>query len=168
MWGAKIDFKHAYFHLSLEERLKPYIRMKVGEDIFQFDAACFGISTLPQLWMEVMKVFQKIWRKRGILCFIYLDDILVINTTPKGVERDLQFMLQSLEDAGMTINYPKSVLKPTQTLQHLGFTVNLDQGILEFQKQKLKTVRSALGKLLSHKIFLAEVWRQFWETSEVF
>ena len=101
MWAGKIDLKHAYFHLPLAQELRPFLRIKVAGDLFQFQAACFGISTLPQMWMQVMKVFQKIWRQKGILCFIYLDDILVVNTTPNGVEKDLKFMLQTLQDAGM-------------------------------------------------------------------
>ena len=62
MWACKIDLKHAYFHLGLATHLQPYFRLKVGEDIFQFQAACFGLNNLPQLWMEVMKVFQKLCR----------------------------------------------------------------------------------------------------------
>ena len=150
MWAGKIDLKHAYFHLKLAEQLKPFLRMEVAGDIYQFQAACFGLSTLPQIWMEVMKVFQKLWRKRGILCFIYLDDILVINSTSKGVERDIAFMLQTLQDSGMVVNLKKSILKPTQNLTHLGFTINLADGVLEVPKAKLKAVRKELGKILTH------------------
>jgi hypothetical protein len=150
MWAAKIDLKHAYFHLGLAAHLQPYFRLKVGENIFQFQAACFGLNTLPQLWMEVMKVFQKLWRKKGILCFIYLDDILIINTTPQGVEKDLSFMLESLNQSGMVINKEKSILIPCQKVDHLGFSLNLKDGVLEVPKTKLKAVRKELGKVLTH------------------
>ena len=69
MWAGKIDLKHAYFHLGLADHLKSYMRLKVGDHIFQFNAAAFGLSPLPQMWMQVMKVFQKIWRQKGIMCF---------------------------------------------------------------------------------------------------
>ena len=59
MWAAKIDLKHAYFHLQLAERLKPYMCIQVEQKVFQFQAACFGLSTLPQQWQSVMKVFLK-------------------------------------------------------------------------------------------------------------
>ena len=151
MWAAKIDLKNAYFHLELEKTLKPYVRVKVGGDIYEFQAACFGISTLPQLWMQVMKVFQKIWRQKGIMCFIYLDDILVLNTSPAGVTRDLKIMMDTLQEAGMIVNHKKSILVPTQKLEHLGFSLNLQDGILEVPKHKLKAVRKELGKILTHK-----------------
>ena len=59
MWAAKIDLKHAYFHLGIAEELKPYICIQVEQKVFQFQAACFGMSTLPQHWQSVMKVFIK-------------------------------------------------------------------------------------------------------------
>ena len=149
-WAAKIDLQHAYFHLALHEQLKPYVRLQVQGDIYEFQAACFGLSTLPQIWMEVMKVFQKLWREKGILCFVYLDDILVLNSTPQGVTENLTFMLQSLEDAGMQVNRKKSILQPSQTVDHLGFTVNLKDGLLEVPRSKLKNVRKELGKIVTH------------------
>ena len=125
MWACKIDLKHAYFHLGLSEGLKPFIRMNVGERIFQFKAACFGLNTLPQQWQSVMKVFQKLWRKGGILCFIYLEDTLVLGTTPHQVSHSITYILQTLEHAGMVINHPKSILEPCQEVVHLGFLLHL-------------------------------------------
>ena len=49
MWAAKIDLKHAYFHLGLAKELQPYFRMEVAGNIYQFQGACFGLNTLPQL-----------------------------------------------------------------------------------------------------------------------
>ena len=151
LWGAKVDLKNAYFHLELSQALKPYICMAIGEKTFQFDSACFGLSTLPQQWMVIMKVFAKLWRTRGILCFIYLDDILVLNSSPAAVKKDLEFILQTLEDAGMVVNYKKSSLTPTQTVEHLGFVLDLKKGVLTVPNHKLKMARKQLGK-----IFLAE------------
>ena len=54
-----MDLKHAYFHLGIADALKPYLCIQVEEKPFQFQAACFGLSTLPQQWQSVMKVFLK-------------------------------------------------------------------------------------------------------------
>ena len=75
-----------------------------------------------------MKVFQNLGRQRGILCFIYLDDILVLGTTPHQVSHSIAYILQTLEDAGMVINYPKSILEPCQEVVHLGFLLHLKGG----------------------------------------
>ena len=102
--------------------------MNVGDRIFQFKAACFCLNTLPQQWQSFTKVFQKLWRKIGILCFIYLDDILVLGTTPHQASHSIAYILQTLEDAGMVINYPKSILETCQEVVQLGFLLDLKEG----------------------------------------
>jgi hypothetical protein len=160
-WGAKIDLKDAYFHLPVREDLKPYLHLQVGENTWEFQAACFGLSILPQKFMLLMKVLEKIWRAKGIMCFVYLDDILLLGNTAKQVEKDLHFMVHTLLEAGFKINVKKSILEPTQNLGHLGFILNLAQGQLEVCPGKLKMVRRELGKLMTTKKLLVEKWQQF-------
>ena len=59
-------------------------------------------------------------------------------------------MLQDLDDSGMVVNHKKSHLTPTQIIDHLGFTVDLKQGVLQVPQEKMKTVRKELGKILTH------------------
>jgi len=151
MWAAKIDLKHAYFHLQIAEQLRPYICIQWQEKMFQFKAACFGLSTLPQQWQSVMKVFLKKWRNQGILTWVYLDDILLIGNSPKAVEKHFLVMLQDLEAAGMVVNQKKSQFVPTtQHAEHLGFMVDLQQGLLPVPQEKMKNIRKELGKILTH------------------
>ena len=65
MWAAKIDLKHAYFHLQLAESLKPNMCIHVEQKVFQFQAACFGLNTLSQKWQSVMKYFSKSGENRA-------------------------------------------------------------------------------------------------------
>ena len=120
------------------------------EKAFQFQAACFGMSTLPQQWQSVMKVFLKKWRKQGFLTWVYLDDILLIGHSPQAIQKHLAIMLKDLEQAGMVINAKKSQLQPTQQVDHLGFSVDLKNGFLQVPKEKLKAIHRELGKILTH------------------
>jgi hypothetical protein len=149
-WAVKIDLKDAYFHMELSARLKPYVTLQVGERYFQFQAACFGLSTLPRLWQTLMKTFLRLWRRQGLLVFIYLDDIIIFGKNPDALGRHLGLALRDLNEAGMQINAEKSVLQPVQELQHLGFTINLKEGYLSVPTEKLKSVRKELGKLVTH------------------
>jgi transcriptional regulator of met regulon len=150
MWAAKIDLKHAYFHLGIAETLKHYICIKVEDKVFQFQGACFGMSTLPQQWQSVMKVFLKKWRNQGLQCWVYLDDILLVANSPQMVQKQLAKMLEDLENSGMVVNQKKSQLMPTQAVEHLGFTIDFKQGCLQVPQEKLKAIRKELGKLVTH------------------
>ena len=62
-------------------------------------ANAHGISrTLPQLWMSLMRVLQKEWRNQGIICLIYLDDILIVGTSKTSVARSLDFVCNSPQE----------------------------------------------------------------------
>ena len=151
MWAAKIDLKHAYFHLGIVEALNPYICIQVEENVFQFQAACFGMSNLPQQWQSIMKFFVKKWRRQGFLTWVYLDDIVVVGNSPQAVQKHLQTMLQDLKLSGMVINKKKSQLEPTQKVDHLGFSVDLQSGVLQVPKEIFKDIQKELGKLLTNK-----------------
>ena len=148
MYAAKIDLKNAYFHLELNDALKPFVSMQIGEKYFRFQAAAFGISSLPHLWMQVMKVFLRKWRQAGIQVFVYLDDILLLGANPDQVSQELSVLLQDLQDAGMVINYPKSILHPVQEVTHLGFVIDLKNGQLLVLPRKVKSVCRELGKIV--------------------
>ena len=141
MWAAKIDLKHAYFHLQIAEGLRPYMCIQVEQKVYQFQAACFGLSTLPQQWQSVMKVFLKKWRKQGISAWVYLENILLVGNGPQAVQKHLQIMLQDLENSGMVVNQKKSQLVPTQQVEHLGFMVDLKRGVLLVPQEKMNTIR---------------------------
>ena len=138
MWGAKVDLKHAYFHLANSQKLLPYMRINIGEEIYQFTAAVFGLNVLPKLFMSVMKVLQKMWRKKGMLVFVYLDDILVLATTAQQTQKHLDMVLETLEEAGFMVNQKKSSQVPQRVLEHLGFQIDFQQGDLAVPGGKIK------------------------------
>ena len=112
------------------------------------EEACFGLSTLPYLWMQVMHVFQKRWRKLGLLVFIYLDDILLLSKSQILAQKQTSLILKDLQESGMMINFKKSTLQPAQQVEHLGFRLDLAKGVLQVPTQKLKSVRKELGKFV--------------------
>ena len=97
MWAVKVDLKNAYFHLGVAEVAKPFLCMQVGETFYQWEAATFGLSVLPFLFQNLMKTVLKRWRTKGLLVWVYLDEILIVNSNPKSLERELTMVLQDLE-----------------------------------------------------------------------
>ena len=151
MWAAKLDLRHAYFHLRLRRELKPFVCLKLGNQTFQFQSACFRLAPLPHHWQQLMKTFLKRWRQLGILVWIYLDDILLVGNSASAVRSHVRHVLTDMDDAGLIVNKEKSILDPVQELDHLGFHLNLKEGLLQVPSSKLKMVRRELGKLCTHE-----------------
>ena len=137
--------------MPTSQEFREYLRIKIGQKVYQFNGAPFGLSTLPYLWTQVMKTFTRIWRGQGLQVWVYLDDILILGKTEKSTAKAIQKSLTTLEEAGMSINYKKSILRPVQSLDHLCFHLNLKEGYLQVPVQKLKAIRKELGKLITHR-----------------
>ena len=84
------------------------------------------------------------------MVFVYLDDILLVGQTQCQVQSHLKILLDTLKKSGFIINLAKSILTPTQNINHLGFNLDLKSGHLKVPKEKLKGMRKELGKLVTH------------------
>ena len=96
--ALKIDLKHAYFHLGLEPGLEDLLNFQMGNQVFPCRSACFGLHYLPFLWTQVMKTFTRRWRALGIVCFIYLDDILIFGPSKAYFNKMRPVILKDLQD----------------------------------------------------------------------
>ena len=96
-----------------------------------------------------MKPEVALLRRSGIRLIIYLDDILFINQTPTGLQRDMPTAIHLLENLGFVINLTKSQLKPAQTLEFLGFIVNTKNMTLVPPQGKVTAIKDLCFQMLS-------------------
>ena len=150
--AIKIDSKHAFFHLALSPKLRRYFNFQIGSNVFQCDSACFGIHYIPYYWTQLMKTFSSKWRALGIVVFIYLDDIIILGPSRRYLLRVRPLVLRDLEASGVTINFPKSVLEPSQIIDALGFVVDFTAGELLVPACKRKGYRKEAGKVLKSPV----------------
>ena len=74
--------------------------------------------------MRFMTVLGAIWRKRSLVVFIYLDDVLVLGSSEAECREAVDIVLAMLRVAGFVLNETKSVLNPTQQVQYLGVAID--------------------------------------------
>lgn len=147
--GGKNRSQRCLFSSRFEPRLMALSKDYGGDQLWEYRGGVFGLNVMPQIFMLVMKTFEKKWRSKGIMVFIYLDDILVLGSTPRQVEKHLDVVVPDLLDSGFLINIKKSCLTPSQNIQHLGFSLDLKSGFLKICPQKIKAVKRELGKILT-------------------
>ena len=147
-WGAKVDLKHAYFHIPLSEKFARYTGFSFDDTILRFEAMPFGVNVAPQVFTDFVKVLLKHWRSQGITVYGYLDDLLIVASSHDECIAHWNIVHQTLNDAGFLVNEPKCV-PPTQHLEFLGIHVNFEQGLVSIPEKKRKGYRKELGKLLT-------------------
>ena len=89
-------------------------------------------------------------RKAGIVVFMYLDHIIVLGPSRERLYVHRPTVLRDLVASGLTINFIKSLLSPTQQFEALGLEVNLKDGYLMVPMHKRKGYRKEAGKLLTN------------------
>ena len=81
-------------------------------------------SKCPRVFTKILKPAIGLLRKQGVRLIIYLDDFLLMASTEKTLSYHVTLMLTLLKMLGFVVNYQKSQLNPSQSIEFLGFRIN--------------------------------------------
>jgi len=125
-WVCSIDIKDAYFAVLIVQEHRKYLKFQWQGHLYQFCSLPFGLSSAPKVFTKILKPVVGFLRRIGIRMLIYLDDVLLLNQSRETLSRDRNrnttlWLLQSL---GFMINWQKSMLTGSQTIEYLGVNNN--------------------------------------------
>ena len=80
---------------------------------------------------------------------MYVDHILIFTDDPVACALARDFVLQTVRDAGLCVNYEKSEFEPSQLIHFLGVCINFATGRLKIPPAKRKDYRREIGKLVT-------------------
>lgn len=90
-------------------------------------------------------------RSKGIRIMIFLDDLLVMAQSREDLIQHRSLILDFLKNLGFLVNYPKSVLVPTQEIIFLGFCVNTVTLRLLLPREKVSQAVREAQNLIQQK-----------------
>ena len=97
-------------------------------------------------------------RRRGIRLIIYLDDILILNETKIGAERDYALTASVLEQCGFLVNHEKSIGEASHRIEYLGLIADSFSLALSLLDEKvLCIIRLCETALKSSQICLRDI-----------
>jgi Reverse transcriptase (RNA-dependent DNA polymerase) len=123
-WMVKLDLKDAYLSVPICLDHQPFLCFRWRDNCYQFSCLAFGLSPAPRLFTKLLKPVVSALRRTGIRLVIYLDDIIVMNESREGVISDVTAAINLLISLGFLINWEKSVLLPSQSLEFLGLVID--------------------------------------------
>jgi len=100
---TKLDLKHAYQQMQLEDNVKDLVTINTHKGFYQFTRLPFGIASAPALFQRAMDtILQGI---PHVLC--YIDDILITGRTEEEHLHNLEEVLKRLQHHGLQLKAAK-------------------------------------------------------------
>ena len=124
-WGITLDLRHWFFHLGLHPQAQRWVRVQTATTAYQFLGLPFGLSCSPFWTTRLAKIIISHLRDRGLILVWYVDDLLILNTSPTLVLQDLTAVITLLNNLGVQLNQPKCNFVPSNVVKYLGQQIDL-------------------------------------------
>ncbi|KAK4514797.1 uncharacterized protein ATC70_002402 [Mucor velutinosus] len=141
---VSIDLSDAFLHVGLHQDSRRYLRLKWKDQVYQYCTTAFGLASSPFVFTKVCRPILEHLRSRGIRISAYLDDWLLMADSKQLAMEQARQVVSLLQDLGWLINFQKSVLTPTQQLEHLGFVLNTKSMTARLPATKLRDIRRSI------------------------
>jgi len=148
---VSIDLPDAFLHIGLYPDSRRFLRLKWRNQVYQYCTTAFGLASSPFVFTKVCKPILEHLRSQGFRISAYLDDWLLIAESKQLAVSQARQVVSLLQDLGWLINYKKSVLKPTQQQEHLGFVLNTRDMTALLPPAKLRDIRRSIKQVLDNK-----------------
>ena len=158
-WMASIDLREAYLQVPVHPESRRFLRFVAHGRGYQFTAPCFGLSTAPQVFTQVMAPVSAILHSLGIRMRRYLDDWLVQASSREDLLRDLGVVLSLCRELGIVVNPEKSNFSPSQVVQYLGVIIDARTFMASPSPDRVSRLRSTAGEFLCSAAPPASLWQ---------
>ena len=148
---CSVDLKDAYYCVGVRQDFRKLLKFMWNGKLYQFTCLGQGISCAPRLFTKIMKAPIRHLRELGIIIIAYIDDLLVIADSSEKCLTDTNSALELLQALGYIVNFNKSVLTPTQIIEHLGLIINSIDMTVRVTPDKGSHMIDICKKLISSK-----------------
>lgn len=151
-WFTSIDLKDAYFHVPIAPHHRRFLRFAFLGQAYQFRVLPFGLSLAPRVFTRCVAAALSPVQARGITILPYLDDWLIVAPTRERAVRDTAILLSHVTRLGLTVNYTKSSLTPSQRVVFLGVTLDSQSMRASLSPQRVEAILNLLLRFRENKV----------------
>lgn len=151
-WMITFDLMRGYHHVKIQEASIRKLAFKFKGKYFVFLVLPFGLKLSPAIFTKIVRETVKIWRRKGILVMVYVDDFVVL-----AASRELLLQIRDQEIAplldklGWHREPSKGMWEPTQVADVLGLTADLLQGCWFIPKRKVESLMQKVKQLVTRR-----------------
>ena len=124
-----IDLESAYHHVEMHRSSWDYLGFSWQGCYYVFTVLPFGLSTAGWVFTKLMKELVGHWRRHGVRCIAYLDDLLFCVQPGADGCTGLFYAVQrqvlgDIQSAGLSVSVSKLKLDPSTNREFLGWIVD--------------------------------------------
>lgn len=158
-WFVSIDLKDAYFHIPIYPPHRKYLRFAFQGVVYEYTVLPFGLSLSPRVFVKCTEAAVAPLRKKGLRLATYIDDWLLAAQCPQQIQAHTMLLLSHLASLGFTVNWDKSVLVPSQSVEFIGLHLNSVTCKARLSADRIKAISACLatfrrGALLHYRTCL--------------
>ena len=116
--------------------------------VMQFTCLPNGLACGPRKYTKMMKPVFSTLRTSGHTITGYIDDTLLIASSPDNLRASVHATKDLLKTLGFALNYEKSVFEPSTSMTYLGFCINSKQMTVTLNEEKVKGIAEACEALI--------------------
>ena len=149
---GSIDLTDAYYSVPISRKFQKYLKFRSEGKFYHFTCMPNGLASAPRNFTKLLKpVFARL-REYGHISCGYLDDIFLVGKDYTSCERNIKDTLALLEKLGFYINYEKSALVPSHSVEHLGFLLNSHNMTVTLNQEKVEKVKFWISEVCSKNV----------------
>ena len=137
---AKIDIKHAYFHVPVAVEFRKYLKFRFNSKLYEFTSLPFGLSLAPWLFSKLMKPVVTYLRDGNFINSIFLDDIWLAGSNYENCKANVVATIGLLESLGFVVNYEKSITDPCRVIEYLGLIFDSERFLIRLPEKKMTKI----------------------------
>ena len=117
------DLKDGFQHIPVNDNFKTFLGFQWRNKYYVWNVLPFGLNVSPWFFNKVIRAFVEYTRQQNHRLVVFVDDGLLI-AKPDVIEEQKSFLLKVCKDLGLNVNYEKSQLTPTTTIQFIGYIIS--------------------------------------------
>ena len=146
---ASVDLKDAFFTVPIHESHQKLIKFKWIGKVYKFLGMPNGCSDAMRIFTKNLKPVYANLRQKGHLSVVFVDDSYFQGNTETDCLENVEAAIALLEYLGFTIHEAKSILKPTQRIEFLGFIIDSTKITVTISKEKMIAITNKIKKLMA-------------------
>ena len=117
------DLKDGYHHIPVATEDQTYLGIYWRGNYYVWQVYPFGLSSSGYFFNKTIREVVKYLRGLGVRTTVFVDGGLVTASSSEITDQT-DLVIHTFEDLGFSINYNKSMLQPSNTVEWLGYIIN--------------------------------------------